>query len=147
MNRTFAALMSEGLARKRTPKGKPWGPSHLAAAIGLLEDGTAFNTTQATRLLTGERQKLTRDLVQRLIDVLDLTQDEADEAWHAAGLWPPGLDLAGYRRLRHLTATSPMTQLPGSVRFPVASELDMLIRRNRRRSDRRHLHLVKPVAA
>jgi hypothetical protein len=82
-------------------------------------------------------------LVQRLIELLDL---DPAEAWATAGLWPPDLDVDGYRRHR-LTARSPNT-------IPIPDELDdpALLRRlgvpnlERRRAERRRrLRLVPQV--
>jgi hypothetical protein len=82
-------------------------------AIGLLEGDRPFNLTQVQRLLSGERRTFTHQLITRLVEVLDFTEEEADELWHAAGLWPPGLDLEGYRRFRHLATTGANKVMPG----------------------------------
>lgn len=151
---TFADLINEAMARKRTPEGRPWSDYTLSAAIGLLPGDRSFNAKQVWRLRRGERQTLTRELVERLVSILDLPEDQA---WHAAGLWPPDLDLESYRRYRQFAAT-PANGV--SARYvatlPVAPELEdaELLRRlgvpqlhERRQRDRRHLHLVRPVAA
>ena len=88
---TFGELLAEAMDRKG------WGDYHVSAAIGLLPGNKVINNTQIRRIRVGERQNLSRELVQRLIEVLDL--DEA-EAWHAAGMWPPDLDVQGYRQFR-----------------------------------------------
>ncbi len=134
---TFAAIFDEAMKRKG------WGYNRLSVEIGVLPSGGIFNPTQIRRLRLGERKHMSHELLERLIDVLDL---DPAEAWAAAGLLPPGTTADMLRKLE-LVATSPMTQLPGTVALPVSSELDQLIRRNRRRGDRRHLRLVKPVAA
>ena len=127
----------------RAARARGWGDQRVAFEIGVLPSEKVFNATQVKRLRRGERQNLSHELIQRLIDALRL---DPAEAWAAAGLLPPGTTADILRKL-DLVATGTRAVSPGSVRFPVASELDMLIRRNRRRSDRRHLHLVKPVAA
>ena len=91
MSEAFAEVIDEAMRRKG------WGYNRLSVEIGLLEGGRIFNPTQIRRLRLGERQNLSRELVQRLIDVLDL---DPDLSWHAAGLWPPDLDVEGYRRYR-----------------------------------------------
>lgn len=91
MSKTFGELVEWGSRRKG------WSDYQLSAAIGLLPGDRPFNPTQIRRLRTGERQHLSRELVERLIEVLGL---DPEEAWHAAGLWPPDLDLEGYRRFR-----------------------------------------------
>lgn len=83
--------------------------NRLASRLGELSDGRVFDATQI-RLLREGRRRLDHELVQRLIDALDL---DADEAWHAAGLWPPDLDVEGYRRFRHqLAAVGATTDQP-----------------------------------
>lgn len=91
MSSTFGELVEEA------SRQKGWSDYQLSAAIGLLPGSRVFNPTQIRRLRRGERQNLSRELVERLIEVLDLPEDEA---WHAAGLWPPDLDVEGYRRFR-----------------------------------------------
>ncbi len=127
METTFGELVAEAMRRKR------WGDYHVSAAIGLLPDNKVINNTQIRRIRTGERQHLTRDLVERLIDVLGL---DPAEAWAAAGLLPPGVTADMLRRLE-LVATTPRAVSPG--RHSLGDD--------RRRSDRRRLHLVPPVAA
>src|SRR6266567_4511943 len=73
----------------------------LSAAIGLLPGNRVYSPKQTHRLRAGEVVHPPRDVVQKLIDVLDLPEEEA---WHAAGLWPPDLDLESYRRFRHQLA-------------------------------------------
>ncbi|HEY5988369.1 MAG TPA: helix-turn-helix transcriptional regulator [Streptosporangiaceae bacterium] len=121
---TFAEIIDEAMKRKG------WGYNRLSVEIGVLPSGGIFNPTQIRRLRLGERKHMSPELLERLIEVLDLPEDEA---YHAAGLWPPGLDLEGYRRYRHLAASGRMTLSPGYVRD----------RRQRdRRRTPRHLKLV-----
>jgi transcriptional regulator with XRE-family HTH domain len=61
--------------------------ARLAVLVGVLPDGRVLNETQVRRIREGER-RLDEDLVSRLIAALDL---DPPTAWHAAGLWPPGL--------------------------------------------------------
>ncbi len=106
--------------------------------------GKAFNAKQLKRWKDGERiQAIPRVVVLRLIEILDLPPYETAEL---AGVFPPNVTADMLRRLE-LVTTTPNAVSPGSVALPVSSELGQLIRRNRRRGDRRHLRLVKPVAA
>jgi hypothetical protein len=86
--KTFADLIDEAMRRKG------WGYGRLSVKLGELPDGSILNATQIRRLRRGQRQNLTPELVQRLIDVLGL---DPAEAWHAAGLWPPDLSADDYR--------------------------------------------------
>ncbi len=138
MDGNFAALV-DGAARDLG-----LNDYQLSAAIGLLAGNRVYSPKQVHRLRAGEVRHPDPELVKRLIHVLRLP---SDETYHAAGIWPPDLDLESYRRYRQLVTSTPRAVSPGTVALPVSSELDQLIRRNRRRGDRRHLHLVKPVAA
>ena len=91
----FAEMIDEGMKRKG------WGYNRLSVEIGVLPGGGIFNPTQIRRLRFGERKNLSRELVERLVQVLDLDEGAA---WHAAGIWPPDLDLDSYRRYRHRLA-------------------------------------------
>ena len=64
-----------------------------------------FNETQVRRIRLGQRH-VDHVLVQRIIGVFELDPDEALEAWHTAGLWPPELTVDGLRRLRIEAAMS-----------------------------------------
>jgi hypothetical protein len=131
---TFGELVAEAMRRKR------WGDYHVSAAIGLLPGNKVINNTQVRRIRTGERQNLTRDLVERLVQVLDLDEEQA---WFLSGLWPPDLSVDGYRRYRHRLAvvgassdqpdpkSGRFWRSPGQRRGP-----------ERRRRDRRHLRLI-----
>jgi hypothetical protein len=58
-----------------------------------------LNETQVRRIRLGERH-VDHHLVERVIEVFQLDEDEALDAWHTAGLWPPELTVDGLRRLR-----------------------------------------------
>jgi transcriptional regulator with XRE-family HTH domain len=95
MARTFGEMVDEGVRQKG------WSDYQLSAAIGLLPGEKAFNATQVRRLRRGERRNVTHDLVAKLIELLDL---DPAEAWHAAGLWPPGLEPEDLPNLSELAA-------------------------------------------
>ncbi|HEY5987166.1 MAG TPA: hypothetical protein VIV12_12450 [Streptosporangiaceae bacterium] len=107
--KTFAELVDEAM------KQKGWGYGRLSVKLGELSDGSFLNATQIRRLRTGQRQHLSRELVRRLAEVLDL---DVDEAFHAAGLWPEGLDLEGYRRYKMPGQQSISTMRRPSWGFP-----------------------------
>lgn len=109
MPKTFGELVEEGLDRKG------WSDYQLSAAIGLLPGDKAFNPTQIGRLKRGERRTLSRPLVAKLIDLLDL---DPIPAWHAAGLWPEGLEPEDVGDLSDRLATRRMTAA-GRVASPV----------------------------
>jgi hypothetical protein len=108
MARTFGEMVDEGV------RLKGWSDYQLSAAIGLLPGEKAFNATQVRRLRRGERRNVTHDLVAKLIGLLDL---DPAEAWHAAGLWPPGLDPEDVRDISELLATR-RTTAAGRVASP-----------------------------
>jgi hypothetical protein len=114
----------------RAARARGWGDQRVAFEIGVLPSEKVFNATQVKRLRRGERQHLSRELVERLIIVLDLPEDEA---WHASGLWPPDLDLEGYRKFRALAADGMMSAPAGFAR------------ERRHPLRRRHLRLVEHV--
>jgi len=155
VSKSVADLVNEAMARKRRPDGRPWGPYQLMGAIGLLEGDRPFNITQVQRLLSGERRSFSRRLIARLIEVLDFTEEEQDELWHAAELWPGDLDLDTYRRLK-LLAAMPASELTaryvGQTALPVPAELQdaALLRRlgvpnlERRRAERRRRPRLVP---
>lgn len=84
-----------GQLAKRAAKAKGLSQGRLGYLI-TDPDGPFFDASQVRLIYQGKRRP-TRELVERLIQVLDLPEDEA---WHAAGLWPPDLDIEGYRRYR-----------------------------------------------
>jgi hypothetical protein len=61
-------------------RAKGWKTYQLSAAIGLLPSGRAINPTQVQRILDNRRANLTREIVDRLIEVLDLDPFDAYEA-------------------------------------------------------------------
>jgi hypothetical protein len=75
-------------------RDKGWGQGRVAVAIGVLPDGKVWDATRVGRLRAGKVRHLDRELVGRLVDVLDL---DPAEAWEAAGLWPPDLKADDYR--------------------------------------------------
>lgn len=68
----------------------------LSAAIGLMPGNKVCSPKQVGRIRAGEQVNYSRDLVARLIVVLEL---DPAEAWEAAGVWPPGLTAEQVRRL------------------------------------------------
>lgn len=69
----------------------------LSAAIGLMPGNRVCSPKQVGRIRKGEQVNYSRDLVQRLIVVLDL---DPEDAWQAAGVWPPDLTADELRKLR-----------------------------------------------
>lgn len=138
MSAEFGGLLTAAMQEQGLSQGK------VAALVGVYGDGRYLDATQVRLLMTGQRHPI-RELVERLIEVLDLP---AEEAWHAAGLWPPDLDVAGYRRFRHYAGVAGVRgvhsgqvspeklvvagQDPRVSPLPSDPELDLLIGRNRR---------------
>lgn len=119
----------------------------LSAAIGLLEGNRVYSPKQVGRLRRGQVRHPDPELVARLVQVLNLDEGTA---WHAAGIWPPDLDLDSYRRFRHRLAVvgapadQPKPNAGRYLEFPGRRRgLDRRRRRDRR--DHRHLHLVPPL--
>src|SRR6266508_3390415 len=79
--REFGRLVDQAMTKQGMSQDR------LAVLVGELPGGKVLNGKQVARIRVGER-RLDPFLVGRLIDLLDLN---AAEAWHAAGLWPPGL--------------------------------------------------------
>jgi hypothetical protein len=79
---TFAELV-DGAA-----EGKGLNDYQLSAAIGLMPGNKVCSPKQVDRIRKGEQVNYSRDLVQRLIEVLDL---DPVRAWELADKWPPGL--------------------------------------------------------
>jgi hypothetical protein len=79
----------------------------LSALIGLMQPGNrVFGPKQVARLRQGKQRNYDRQLVGRLIEVLDL---DPLPTWEAAGLWPPGYsvgDLSELTAARTRTAAS-----------------------------------------
>jgi hypothetical protein len=73
-----------------------------------LADDRGLDATQVRLVMEG-RRRLDHDLVGAFVEVLGL---DPAEAWHAAGLWPPGLEADDYRDF--VTAGGTRTaELPG----------------------------------
>jgi hypothetical protein len=125
----------------RAAKARRWGDQRVAFEIGVLPSEKVFNATQVKRLRRGERQNLSHELIQRLIDALDL---DPAEAWAAAGLLPPGVTADMLRRLdmeRAVVGASSDQPDPKSGRlleWPAPRRSA-----DRRRRDRRHLRLIR----
>lgn len=79
---TFAELVDDAA------KAKGLNDYQLSAAIGLMPGNRVCSPKQVDRIRKGQQVHYNRDLVQRLIDVLEL---DPYRAWELAGLWPPGL--------------------------------------------------------
>jgi hypothetical protein len=94
--------------------------ARVGVMVGMLPDGRILNEKAVERIREGGR-RLDHVLVARLIEVMDL--DEA-EAWAAAGLWPPDLDLESYRELRRTAPRQPaLAHAVGGGGTPPASSL------------------------
>jgi hypothetical protein len=102
----------------------------LSAAIGLMPGNKVCSPKQVRRVRDGEQVNYSRDLVQRLIEVLDL---DPAEAWELADKWPPGLtgdhlrDLGLFGRRRR--SDRQLEAVPGpppaaSLRGPAAKSGD-----------------------
>lgn len=93
--REFGRLVEQAMAAKEMSQAR------LAVLVGVLPEGRVLNETQIRRIREGSR-RLDEVLVSRLIALLDL---DPAEAWHAAGLWPEGLDPEDLRDISELLAT------------------------------------------
>ncbi len=121
---------------------KGWTRSKLAVMVGILDDGTALDATQIRRIVEGTR-KLDQDTVRRIIQALDLPDEEADAAWFASGLWPPGLSVEGYRRFKHLAVVGASSDLPSPKSGRSLGDRSSWVwPAERRRRDRRHLRVI-----
>jgi hypothetical protein len=115
--REFGHLVEQAMAKKEMSQAR------LAVLVGILPEGRVLNETQIRRIREGSR-RLDEVLVSRLIGLLDL---DPAEAWHAAGLWPQGLDPEDLRdiselRAARLTAASRAASPEGaSLAAPVSS--------------------------
>jgi transcriptional regulator with XRE-family HTH domain len=85
--------------------------NRLASRLGELPDGRIFDATQI-RLIREGRRRLDRELVQRLIELLDI---DWAEGWATSGLLPPGMTADHLRKL-DLVATGSKKVLPGTLR-------------------------------
>lgn len=79
---SFAVLVDAAAARLEL------NDYQLSAAIGLMPGNKVCSPKQVRRIRDGEQVNYSRDLVQRLIDVLEL---DPVLAWELADKWPPGL--------------------------------------------------------
>ncbi len=134
----FGRLMGRAMAERGISQNR------LASRLGELPDGRIFDATQI-RLIRQGRRRLDHQLVQRLIELLDL---DPAEAWATAGLWPPDLDMDGYRRHRLTARSVGQTALPVPVELQDAALLRRLGVPNlerRRVQRRRRLRLVPQV--
>ncbi len=93
MNGDFAQLIDDAA------RAAGLNDYQLSAAIGLLSGNRVYSPKQVSRLRRGQVRHPDREVVQRLIELLPIPEDQA---WYAAGIWPPDLDLESYRRFRHL---------------------------------------------
>jgi hypothetical protein len=84
--------------------------ARVGVIVGELPDGRILNEKAVERIREGGR-RLDEVLVTRLIQALDL---DPAEAWAAAGLWPPDLELDEYRRLRERPLVPSLTRVGGS---------------------------------
>jgi hypothetical protein len=93
--------------------------ARVGVLVGELPDGRILNEKAVERVREGGR-RLDRMLVQRLIEALEL---DPAEAWAAAGLWPPDLELSEYRRLREAgrPAEPALTRVGGGDTPPASS--------------------------
>jgi transcriptional regulator with XRE-family HTH domain len=87
---TFAELVDSAA------QAKDLNDYQLSAAIGLMPGNKVCSPKQVSRIRNGEQVNYSRDLVQRLIEVLDL---DPAEAWELADKWPPGLTAEHLRDL------------------------------------------------
>jgi transcriptional regulator with XRE-family HTH domain len=106
--REFGRLVEQAMAKKEMSQAR------LAVLVGLLPEGRVLNETQIRRIREGSR-RLDEVLVSRLIALLDL---DPAEAWHAAGLWPEGLDPEDLRDISELRAA----RLMAATRAALPSE-------------------------
>jgi len=73
-----------------------WSSGRLSVALGILANGKHIDSAQVRRLRRGEQRHITRELLELLVGVLGLDQAEA---YHAAGMLPPGVSVEQVRRL------------------------------------------------
>jgi len=128
--------------------------SRLMRAFALEEDEERTYDATTVRLIYDGRRKIDDKLFEKLNQLLGIPQDEAE---YTLGIWPSGFDLAEYRRVRHLAASTPSeltARRVGQTVLPVPAELQdaALARRlgvanleRRRVQRRRRLRLVPQV--
>lgn len=123
--------------------------SRLMRAFALEEDEERTYDATTVRLIYDGRRKIDDKLFEKLNQLLGIPQDEAE---YTLGIWPSGFDLAEYRRVRHLAATTPSeltARLPSELSpgrhgqvIPLAPR-----RADRRRRDRRAEPRLAPLEA
>lgn len=91
--------LGQVLNAARTRKG--WGYNRVSVELGII-DGKILGATQVKRVMDDEFQNLPRKWLARLIDILDCTEEEADEAWESAERPPPGVGAEHWRLLREI---------------------------------------------
>lgn len=87
---TFAELVDSAA------QAKGLNDYQLSAAIGLMPGNKVCSPKQVGRIRNGEQVNYSRELVQRLIEVLDL---DPVQAWELADKWPPGLTAEDLHKL------------------------------------------------
>jgi transcriptional regulator with XRE-family HTH domain len=87
----LAELIEGGMRRKG------WSLNRLSVEVGVLPSGRIVAPSQIRRLRLGEQQDISKELLDRLIELLDL---DADEAYEAADRWPLGVDSRMLQDLR-----------------------------------------------
>lgn len=108
-----AAMEERGISRNR-----------LGYLIGVLPDGRTIDATGIRLMLEGRRRNYDTALVTRLIEILDL---DPAIAYEAAGVWPEGLTVDGYRQV--LADARAEQQIDGRVRGstrPCARDLGVI---------------------
>lgn len=90
--REFGRLVDQRL-RELEQAVPPFKQQTLAVAIGVLPDGTTWDSTRVRRLRTG-RVRLEPVVVGRIIDALGL---DPPKAWAAAGFKAPWMTEEDYR--------------------------------------------------
>jgi hypothetical protein len=138
----------------------------LGSRLGELSDGSNFDSS-AIRAVKDGLRRLTHELVSRLIEELKMTPEQADEAWAASGLLPPGVTAEELRQLRSFRrapvaaqpekltgwkpvpagqpAPAPAPRVPLPSDLGALREFDELVRRNGR--GRRRLRSLTAVTA
>lgn len=119
----FGRLMGRAMAEQGISQNR------LASRLGELPDGRIFDATQI-RLIREGRRRLDRELVQRLIELLNI---DWAEGWATSGLLPPGVTADHLRKL-DLVAAGAKAVSPGRPR--AVTQLPDRRQRDRRREDR-----------
>ena len=74
----------------------------LSLAIGLLPGNIGYSAKQVERLRNGRQRPSTPGLLVRLVEVLKLSEWEADELWFASGMIPDDWDFDIFHRAQQL---------------------------------------------